>query len=153
MLQSLWEVRLPWSLDLVGIPHGWADENQWYWTGYQWKRRSWKTGASLNEWILGPGASPSAIGDFDGADTDDSDHYLFSRSGQPASLGVWIVPRSWLVGICSGATLVIGFLAIFSKLRFRTIWVGIAGLGLLAAVNLQPSVTFLAIQSALSAVG
>jgi hypothetical protein len=148
VLQSLWEVRLPWSLDLVGIPHGWADENQWYWTGYLWKRRSWKNGTSLNEWILGPGASPSAIGDLDGPNTDDSDHYLFSRSGQPASMGVWIVPRSWLVGTCSGATLVIGFLAIFSKLRFRTIWVGIAGLSLLAAVILQPSVTFLAIQSA-----
>ena len=74
--------------------------------------------------------------------------YLFSRSGPPAALDVWIVPRSWLVGICSGATLVIGFLAIFSKLRFRTIWVGIAAVGLLAAVLVQPSVTFLAIQSA-----
>ncbi len=149
VLQALWEVHLPWSLALVGIPHGWADENTWYWTGYVWKRRSWKNGASLNEWILGPGVSPSAISDFDGASSDDSDHYLFSRSGPPASLGVWIVPRSWLVGICSGTTLVIGFLAIFAKLRFRTIWVGIAGLGLLAAVLLQPNVTFLAIQSAL----
>ena len=73
---------------------------------------------------------------------------MFSRRGQPAALSVWIVPRSWLVGICSGVTLSIGFLAIFSKLRFRTIWLGIAGLGLLAAVLLQPSVTFLALQSA-----
>jgi hypothetical protein len=153
VLQALWEVRLPWSLDLVGIPDGWADENQWYWTGYAWKRRSWKNGTSLREWILGAGVSTSAIGDFDGASTDDSDHYLFSRSGPPAALDVWIVPRSWLVGICSGATLVIGFLAIFSKLRFRTIWVAVAVVGLLVGVLVQPSVTFLALQSAVIGAG
>jgi len=37
-LQSLWELRLPWSQALVGIPRDWSDENQWYWTGYAWKR-------------------------------------------------------------------------------------------------------------------
>jgi hypothetical protein len=148
VLQSLWEVRLPWSLALVGVPHGWTDENQWYWTGYAWKRRSWMNRASLNEWILGPGVSSSTLGELDGASSDDSDHYLFSRSGQPETLGVWIVPRAWLVGVCSGTTLVIGFLAIFCKLRFRTVWAGIAGVALLAAVLLKPSVSFLVMQSA-----
>ena len=148
VLQSLWELRLPWTLAVVGIPHGWSDENQWYWTGYVWKRRPWKNVASLNEWILGAGVSPSAIDDFSGSSPDDSDRYLFSRNGQPVAFAVWIVPRSWLVAVCSGATLFVGFFAIFTKLRFRTIWLGIAGLGLLAAVLVQPGVTFLAIQSA-----
>jgi len=149
VLQTLWELRLPWSLAVIGIPHGWSDENQWYWTGYVWKRRPWKNVASLNEWILGAGVSPSAIDDFSGLSPDDSDRYLFSRNGQPVAFSVWIVPRSWLVAVCSGATLFVGFFVIFTKIRFRTIWLGIAGLGLLAAVLVQPGVTFLAIQSAL----
>ena len=149
VLQTLWEVRLPWSLAAVGVPRGWSDENQWYWTGYAWEQRGRHKEASLNDWLLGAGASALAADDFDGAIVNDSDRYLFSRSGQPVALSVWIVPRSWLVAVCSGATLFVGFLAIFTKIRFRTIWLGIAGLGLLAAVLVQPSVTFLAIQSAL----
>ncbi|HKI17817.1 MAG TPA: hypothetical protein VKA15_08045, partial [Isosphaeraceae bacterium] len=27
VLQSLWELRVPWSLAVVGVPHGWSDEN------------------------------------------------------------------------------------------------------------------------------
>ncbi|MFI5460484.1 MAG: hypothetical protein ACHRXM_34135 [Isosphaerales bacterium] len=149
VLQSLWELRVPWSLAVVGVPHGWSDENQWYWTGYVWKRRPWKNVASLNEWILGAGVSTSAIDDLSGSGPDDSDRYLFSRSGQPVVFSVWIVPRSWLVAVCSGATLFVGFFAIFTKIRFRTIWLGVAVLGLLAAAFVQPGVTFLAMQSAL----
>ena len=89
------------------------------------------------------------VDEFDVANPDDSDRYLFSRCGPPAALGVWVVSRSWLVAICSGATLLIGFLAIFAKLRFRTTWLGIAGLALLAAVLVQPSVMFLVLESAL----
>jgi len=148
VFQSLWELRLPWSQAVVGIPDGWSDENQWYWTGYVWKRRPWKNPASLNEWVLGAGVPSSAIDDFGGSSPDDSDRYLFSRSGHPDLLAAWIVPRSWLVAVCSGATLFVGFLVIFSKIRLRTIWLGIAVLGLLAAVLVQPGVTFLAIQSA-----
>ena len=86
--------------------------------------------------------------DIDRFNIDLSDRYLFSRSGRPVALSVWIVPRSWLVAICSGATLLVGFLAMFSRLRFRTTWVAIAGFGLLAAVLVQPSVTVVLLQSA-----
>ena len=140
-------MRLPWSLAIVGIPRGWSDENQWYWTGYMWKQRPWRNIASLNEWLLG--ASPPALGlvGFDAANPDDSDRYVFSRSGEPGPIGLWFVRRSWLVAICSGATLVLGFVAIFSRIRFRTVWMLCAVAGLLAAVQFQPSVTFLALQS------
>ena len=89
----------------------------------------------------GPAARPRAVDDIDGSNLDDSDRYLFSRSGPPVALDVWIVPRSWLVAICSGATLFVGFFVIFSRPRFRTTWLVIAVLGLLAAALVQPSVT------------
>jgi hypothetical protein len=149
LLQTLWELRFPSSLALVGVPRGWSDENQWTWSGFMWKRRPWQNMTAVNEWIGGALALSRTVAEFDGANPDDSDRYLFSRSGPPAALSVWVVSRSWLVAICSGATLVFGFLAIFSKLRFRTTWLGIAGLAFLAAVLVQPSVMFLALESAL----
>jgi hypothetical protein len=148
VLQSLWEMRLPWSKAVLGIPDGWSDENQWYWTGYVWKRRPWKNPAGLNEWILGSGVASSAIDDYGRSSSDDSDRYLFSQSGQPHALSAWIVPRSLLVAVCSGAALLVGFLVIFTRIRMRTIWLAVAGLGLLAAVFVEPGVTFVAIQSA-----
>jgi hypothetical protein len=148
VLQALWEARLPWNLELVGVPRGWSDENQWYWDGYVWKQRPWGKMAGLNEWVMGALASPTAIDEFDGANPNESHRYLFSRSGQPVALSVWVVSRAWLISICSGATLLIGFFAIFSKIQFRTIWLGVAALGLLAAMLFQGSVMFLALQSA-----
>ena len=135
-------------MELVGVPRDWSDENQWYWDGYVWKQRPWRNVSSVNEWILGTTTSSTAIGEIDGANPDDSHRYLFSRSGQPVALSVWVVSRPWLISICSGVTLLIGFFTIFSKIRFRTIWLGTAAIGLLAAVLFQGSVMFLALQYA-----
>ena len=148
VLQALWEVRLPWSMALVGIPRGWCDENRWGWTGLSWKRSPGKQSAGQNEWLLGATASASSIDDFIGSGGDQQDRYLFSRRGQPTELKAWIVPGTWLVGICSGFTLVIGFLAIFLRLRFRTIWLVSAVVAVLAAVLVEPTVTFLILQAA-----
>jgi hypothetical protein len=149
LLQTLWELRLPSSLALVGVPRGWSDENQWAWSGFMWTRRPRRDTTAVNEWIGGAQALARAVDEFDGTVPDDHDRYLFSRSGPPAALSFSVASRSWLVAICSGATLFFGFLAIFSKIRFRTTWLGIAGLTFLAAVLVQPSVMFLALESAL----
>jgi len=149
VLQALWEVRLPLGFALLGVPRGWSDENQWYWSGYMWKRRAWKSAAGVNDWAKVGGASSRSLDDADLGNLDDTGRYLFSRAGQPIAMGVWIVPRPLLVAICSGTTLFVGFLAIFSKLRFRTIWLAIAALGLSAAVLLQPTALFLILESAL----
>jgi hypothetical protein len=148
VLQTLWEVRAPVSKALLGVPSGWSDENQWYWGGYMWKRRPLRNLAEINEWVLGSGAVSASVDEVDSSNLDDSARYLFSRSGPPGELDVWIVPRSWLVAICSGATLFVGFFVIFSRPRFRTTWLVIAVLGLLAAVRAQPSVVFLVLESA-----
>ena len=87
VLQALWEVRLPLSKALLGVPSGWSDENQWYWSGYMWKRRPWKNLSEINEWVLGAGAASHSLDDIDGSNLDDSDRYLFSRSGPPVALG------------------------------------------------------------------
>jgi hypothetical protein len=148
-LQTFWELRIPSSLALVGVPPGWSDENRWAWSGITWKRRPSQTISAVNQWIGGGPALTRKLDEFDVANPDDTDRYLFSRCGAPAPLGVWVVSRSRLVAIFSGAALLIGFVAIFSKLRFRTTWLTIAVLSLLAAILAPPSVIFLALESAL----
>jgi hypothetical protein len=148
VLETLWEVRLPFEMTLVGVPRGWSDENEWYWDGNLWKRRPGKHGAALTDWLLGTMAPPAALGDLDETSPDDAHRFLFSRTGPPAALAVLVVPRAWTVVTCSGAALIVGFFTIFSRIRFRTVWAVLAGLALLTAVLVQPSAMFLAAQSA-----
>ncbi len=147
VLDTLWEAELPWDRAIVGVPRGWSDENEWYWTGRIWKRRSWKDGASLDQW-LGGIASGQATEELRESRLDDSHHLLFSRAGPPSGLNMLILSRTWIVVACSGVTLILGFFAIFSRIRFRTAWAVAAGLAILAAAYLHPSVTLMALQSA-----
>ena len=52
--ETRWEVRLPWSRAVMGVPSGWTDENQWLWDRYVWKRRPWKDAEALAAWVTGP---------------------------------------------------------------------------------------------------
>ncbi len=147
VLRTLWQVRLPWDRTLLGVPSGWTDENQWYWSGYLWVRRPARDVARLGEWLLGAGASPAAAAGLRDGELDESHPLLFSRTGQPEALGVRIVPRAWLVAAGSGATLALGFLAIFARLRFRTAWAVAAIAALVAAAVVQPSLAMQLIQA------
>ena len=114
MLQTLWEARLPGDRTVLGVPRGWSDENEWDWAGLLGIRRAGQGGADLTGWILGDAAPAAAVATCATGASDDSHHLLFSRSGEPGELDAWIVSRAWLVAICSGLTLVLGFIAIFA---------------------------------------
>ena len=142
VLQTLWEARLPWDRTLLGVPGGWSDENEWYWGGNLWIRRPARDGSAVDQWLLGDGAPAAAVDDLRESNLDESQRLLFSRStgrpGESTDMSAWTVSRAWLVAACSGATLLVGFLAIFSRIRFRTVWAIAAVVGLLAAAMLQP---------------
>ncbi len=147
VLQSIWEVRVDGNHAILGVPRGWFDENQWYWDGYVSKQGPAQSGVSLRGWLVGAALTPS-LSTIDDVDESHRSVFVFSRTGDAVAMAIWVVPRSWLVAVCSGATLFLGFLAIFSRARFRTIWLGLAMLGLVAGMFLQPSVLFLILQSA-----
>ena len=142
VLQTLWEVRLPWDRALLGVPGGWSDENEWYWGGNLWMRRPARDGSALGQWLLGDAAPTTAADGLREGGLDESQRLLFGRSaGRPAEateMAARTVARAWLVAASSGATLLLGFLAIFSRIRFRTAWAIAAVLVLLAASLLQP---------------
>jgi hypothetical protein len=145
VLETLWDVQLPGDREIVGVPPGWSDENEWYWSGWLWRRRPEKNGLALDQWVGEAASSPA--GERRSASDDESYHWLFSRSGRPTDLRVLVLTRAWIVAACSGATLFIGFLAIFAHIRFRTAWAIAAILTLLSAALLRPSVTWLIVQS------
>ena len=149
--QTDWEVRIPWSRALVGVPDGWADENGWFWAGYVWQRRPWTPWARLR---AGPGGAPAADDPGPaGSDPRGDDHgYLFGRPSGPEPLGVTVAPRALLVGLCSGSVLLLGGLLILVwKPPVKLVWSVLAALAFASAVLWHPSVTFLAAQS--SAIG
>jgi hypothetical protein len=152
VLQSIWEVRLLGNEAILGVPQGWFDESQWYQDGYASKPGTAPMSAGLRGWLVGAGLAPSvpALDEINESQFDQAHRpiFVFSRSGEPVALAIWVVPRSWLVAICSGATLFLGFLAILTRARFRTIWLVFAMLGLLAGMFIQPNVLFLILQAA-----
>jgi hypothetical protein len=149
-MQTLWVVQVPWNLAVIGVPNGWGDENQWYWDNYIWKRKPWKSNSALFEWVAG---TQQQSGTPDGAieeNQDDSHAYLFSRAGGPVPLSLWVSSRAWIMGICSGIVLALAFALMFSRVTFRTIWVGAAAFYLLGSLLVHPSTVLLVLQSSIS---
>ena len=147
VLETLWEVRLPWSHALVGVPAGFNDENRWYWGGYVWKRRPGLTAAALSDWIAGPEAPDDRFGPplTEGRIGDHG--YLFGRPGGPDSLRPTIAPRALLIGLCSGAALLIGLLTLSKRPLLRGS-APVIGLGVLGGLALASrSAAILAFQS------
>ena len=147
VLETLWEVRLPWSHALVGVPDGFNDENRWYWGGYVWKRRPSMTAAALSDWVAGPGALDDRFGPplTEGRIGDHG--YLFGRPGGPPSIRPTVASRALLIGLCSGSALLIGLLTLSRRpwLRGSAPLLGLGLLGLLAMIS--RSAAILALQS------
>jgi hypothetical protein len=150
ILQSLWEVHVPWSQAILGVPDGWADENEWYWDVYVWRRRPSSSFARLLAWVSGSAAPVSGSDESLEQQQDDSHSYLFGRSGRPALMGPWLVSRALVVAICSGSVLLLGFYLMFFKAQFALVWTALAVLGLLAACFAHSSAVLLVLQSAVS---
>jgi len=146
VLQTYWLVLVPWSRAVAGQPRGWADENEWRWDVYAWKRRPVASPGRLIAWAAGPSAPAAAVED--ASDVDESTHgYLFSRAGAPSPLGPWVVSRAWAVLACSALALVAGLGLSFSRAVPWILGAG-AALALSAAAFTPPGAIAFAVQSA-----
>ncbi|AMV37127.1 hypothetical protein [Planctomyces sp. SH-PL62] len=147
VLQAYWLVQVPWSQAVAGQPRGWADENEWYWDVYAWKRRPVASSAGLIAWAAGPTAPPAAVDD--ALDVEAISHgYLFSRVGPPSPINPWVVSRAWTVLVCSGLAL-LGAVGLFF-VPITTPWLvgAVVAVGLPTAMFLPPGVLALVVQSA-----
>ena len=147
VLQTLWEIQLPWNQALVGVPSGWTDVNEWYWDLYVWKRRPAKSLSALVSWVAAGSEGLAAEEEVALEDSADSHEYLFMRIGPPVELRPWIVSRTWIVAASSGAVLTVGFLLLFRLIPFRLVWMATAALVLVAVLLVHPSILVLVVQS------
>jgi hypothetical protein len=148
--QTLWEVRVPWSRAVVGVPGGWTDENTWVWDRFSFRRRPRQSVTALAAWASGSSADSPAIEVLDDPSGGENQSFLFGRPGPPTELGVRIASRGALVGVCSGTVLVVGALLILVRLPVRPLACTAAlGLSLACAALVEPSATALAVQSAM----
>jgi hypothetical protein len=147
--QAYWEVALPATWALLGVPPGWDDQNQWYWDHYVWKRRPRLTAGQLRGWVAGaPGEAPG-LGREEAELAGSTHTYLFSRTLGPAAGRPWLVARPLLVLLASGG-LLLASLAALSLRRPHGAGVLVLGaLGACVAAACWPDATFQVAQSAL----
>ena len=151
--QTLWEVRVPWGRAVVGVPGGWTDENTWVWDRFFFRRRPWQSATALAAWAGGSSAESPALEGLDEAAGGDVQSFLFGQPGPPTDLRIRIASRGLLVGICSGTVLAVGALLILVwRPAMPLAWAAALALGLACATLVEPSVTFLVVQSALTGV-
>ncbi|WP_020466152.1 hypothetical protein [Singulisphaera acidiphila] len=148
--QTRWEVVVPSSREIVGVPSGWTDENQWYWDKYVWRRRPWKSTEDLASWASGSTSRTRGVNGWDEDGRGDYHAYLFEHPGQPPELRLLIATRGSLVALCSGPVLALGvFVIVYRRRRFRLIWSVLLVLVLAVAASAQPSLTLQVVQCAL----
>jgi len=98
---SYWQLVLPRHLHLLTDPAGLTPEYRWIWQrpGPFWKRRPNQTQRDLELWIGATRAEPLPT---------ETNQYLFSSFGSPATIHVWVISRSILVLLASGFVLLVG---------------------------------------------
>ncbi|SIO59949.1 hypothetical protein SAMN05444166_6215 [Singulisphaera sp. GP187] len=148
--QTRWEVVVPSSREIVGVPSGWTDENQWYWDKYVWRRRPWKSTEDLASWASGSTSRTRGVNGWDEDGRGDYHAYLFEHPGQPPELRPLIATRGSLVALCSGPVLALGVLVVvYRRPRFRLLWSVLLALALAVAASAQPSLTLQVVQCAM----
>ena len=152
VLQTFWELQIPWNQAVIGVPAGWADENDWHWDFYVWKCRPWKPFSRLVGWVAGCRHRRPAW-------TRCSERNRTARiaifsavraSPSPSTSGWRTAPRS--SPSARAACSCWASCSMFSRARFRVIWAVAAALCLVVSALVHPSVLLLVIQSALSGV-
>jgi hypothetical protein len=148
--QTLWEVRIPWTRAVVGVPRGWTDENRWVWDRYYFRRRARQSLRELEAWAGSGRAETPTVESGEETSERDVPSYLFGQSGPPGDLRVWIASRGLLVGVCSGTVLLLGTLLIqVRRPALRLASVALVVLLLASATLVEPSVVLLVVQAAL----
>ncbi len=129
---------------------GWTDENTWVWDRFSFRRKPWQSATSLAAWAGGTSPESPAVEGLDESAGEDVQSVLFGQPGPPTDLRISIASRGMLVGTCSGTVLAVGaFLILVWRPAKPLAWAAALALGLACAALVEPSVTFLVVQSAM----
>lgn len=136
---TFWQLTLPAGQNIVWTGGELQPDAVWSWSS-AWQNQPRLSLADLERQVhavISP-ALPAA-----------TNQYLFSGTGEPQSLRIYMAPRSWLVGLASLVTLGAG-LALLSFPRLRRPWILLVTLVVLAAlVTIFQGISLLVIQASL----
>ena len=124
-LETLWEVHILCTLPLSGCPRGGPTRTNG--TGHLCMETEARGDPSRGWWPglpAPPAQAPEALREWATTNGGDMHEYLFGRAGQPIPLKPWVASRAWIVGLCSGIVLLLGFSLMFTRVRFREVWAG-----------------------------
>lgn len=102
--RSYWQLVLPKSEHVVSVPKDYTAEYRWGWTGAWWGRIPAMEQADLEKWV------GTASGEQVPKATS---RYLFSKFGPAESAELATASRTRIVGLASGAALMVGLLLIY----------------------------------------
>jgi len=136
---QFWQVMLQPHKHIIGIPSGWSLEYDWSWNGLFW----WRV-PSIRKSDIGFESDSQAIE----ASISGSSRYVFSHLQPPPNVELYIVNRSLIIFVSSGAALVIGLVLIYiPQSRYAGSLFGL-GIVLLAVLFYQPPLALLMLQAA-----
>jgi len=133
-----WQLILPPAEHLVWAPPGLTREETWAWGDWGWPRRPTLDQPELEAWIGAAEQTPPP---------DGANQYLFSGMGRIDAAEVSTAGRSWIVLICSGATLIAGLLLIYVPGFRHPAALLLAAVALVAAGAIWPEPTRLLAQA------
>jgi hypothetical protein len=148
--ETYWEVAVPWHQLAVESPGRWIDENEWFWDEYALKRRPWKSAEALTSWVAGPSAHLRLAEELESSPRGGYHSYLYHCEGSPQPLRLPLVSRGWLVAICSGVVLALGFLILLWRPAGLLPSLAVAGFLLAVAAAERPNLAILVVQSSLA---
>ncbi len=141
---TYWNVSVPNTVAILGVPTGWTDQNEWAWDRFVWIRRPVMSVDELRAWFSGTARKrandePPAVG---------TGHaYLFRRTEGPARMPVMTVSRVLLLAICSGSVGLFGILLVIARPALRSLIIPAAMAVFIVAVGWDPNITFQVVQS------
>ncbi len=148
--QTLWEVRLVGPRAGIGVPSGWADENEWFWDGLIWRRRPSRGPVELSLWATGGGTRYRLADPLEATGQAAGRHgYLFSRPGPPSPLRFPIYSRSLLLLLCSGPALIAGLLVLARRPPPRLVGASLLPVAFALGAWLEPNATIQILQSSI----
>jgi hypothetical protein len=143
---AYWEIVVAPTSALMGVPPGWADENQWRWDNYVWIRTPSARPHELRAWVTGQ----AAIDDKSQGELPpraNSHAYLFRTTDGAVPISVMLAPRVLLVGLCSGSVGLAGIALVLLRPGIRFLMIPVVMLLLVMAFAWDPNITLQVIQS------
>jgi len=148
-LDVAWDVRLPSTQAVLGVPKGWENASHWYWAGYRFRRKPDRDPAQLLNWVENGTTAwnDRAVETAGSTALDPSNRVLFHVTGNVAGADIQFVNLIGLITISSTAILLTSIIAFLSGVPL-TVYLLVMGLFSTLAIAFGPTIAVLQILQA-----